>query len=127
MVQVDFRFVQAGEDTNLVARIVFHLVNFVHHDEALRKVLHCGKIGVFHYDRRLELIPGMQVEVAAHHLAKFRPLIERVDRGVNADKTFSVLFDELHEVGFLLVVHVEFAGGVEQHRIEIIEILGVAG
>jgi len=45
------------------------------------------------------MVPGMSIEVAADHLAVFRPVVKGVSGGVDADEATSV-FNESGEVGF---------------------------
>ena len=67
----------------------------------------------------------MLVEVAADHLAVLRPFGERDGGAVDADEAFAVVMDEGQEVGLLLVVHFQRAAGIEQHRVEIVQVFGV--
>ena len=85
-----------------------------------------GKVLVLNNDRSLERAPGMLVEPAADHLAVLGPLVERIRRGVDADKALAVILDERHQVLLLLVVHVQFAGGIEHDGVEVIEVLRIS-
>jgi hypothetical protein len=65
------------------------------------------------------------VEIAADHLAICGPFCEGDRRAVNADEPFAVVMDKRQEVGLLAGVHLEPAAGVEDDRVEVIEILRV--
>ena len=67
----------------------------------------------------------MLVEVAADHLAVFRPFGEGDGRAVDADEALAVIVDEGEEVGLLLVVHFERAAGVEQDGVEIVQVFRI--
>ena len=75
---------------------------------------------------RLEGSPGMLIEPASEHLAIFRPFIKRICGGVNADEALAVFPNERKQRGLLLVIERKFAGRVEDHRIEEIQVLRVA-
>ena len=51
-------------------------------------------IAILHDHRRLKLVPRMQIEIAADHLAIFGPLVQSVNRAMRADKSLAVLFHE---------------------------------
>ena len=90
-----------------------------------RPLLHAGKRRVFDDDGRVERAPRVLVEIAADHLAVLRPLRERDRRAVDADEAFAVVMDEGQEVGLLAGVHLERAAGVEDDRVEVVQILRV--
>src|SRR2546422_40558 len=79
----------------------------------------------FDDDRRVERAPRVLVEIAPDHLAVRGPLRERDRRAVDADETFAVVMDEGQEVGLLAGVHLERAAGVEDDRVEVVQILRV--
>ena len=67
----------------------------------------------------------MFVEIAADHFAVFGPVCKRDAGAVNSDESLPVVMDETHEVGFFLIVHLERASGIEEHRVEIVQVFGV--
>ncbi len=75
--------------------------------------------------RRVECVPGMLVVVAADHLAVVGPAGKRDRRAVDSDEPFPVVVDRGHEVGTLLVVHLEGAAGVEDDGVEVVQVLRV--
>ncbi len=46
---------------------------------------------------------------------------------MDSNETLAVVVNERQEVFLLLIVHVQLAGRVEQHRVEMIQVLGIAG
>ena len=67
----------------------------------------------------------MLVEVAPHHVAVSRPLVERVGGAVDGDEPLTVVMDEGEQVGLLRIVHVQLAGGEERDGVEGVQVRGV--
>ena len=117
--------IQPHQHAPVVARIILQLIDLVFDDETARPLRHARKLGIFHNDRSLKRAPGMLVEVAADHLAILGPVGERDGRAMDADEAFAVVVNEREEIGLLLVVHLERAARIEEHRIEIVQVLGI--
>ena len=87
---------------------------------------HRRKIGRIDDDAALENAPRVIVEVPAHHLAEFFPLVERRVSGVRADDPFAVFLYERHEVLLLLLGPVAFAGDEQKDRVEVVQVFRVS-
>jgi hypothetical protein len=125
IIQVQLTGFESHQDAHFVSRKVFHLVNLVLQYKPLWPLLHARELFILHENRRIKSAPGMLVEVSANHLAVLRPVRES-DRGaVNADKAFSIVVNERQKRSSLLLVHFQFAAGIEEHGVKIIQILGV--
>ncbi len=69
-------------------------------------------------------MPGVAVEIAPQHQPVILPLVEGVGRAVRTDETAAVA-DEIHQGPLGGFVEGEFAGGVEEHRVEIHQLDGM--
>ena len=117
--------VEAQQHAAILPGEIFDLIDFVEKREATGKVFHAGELGVFHNERRLELTPGMAVEIAAEHLSVLGPTGEG-DRGAaNADETFSFVANEGKQVRLLRRIHVEVAVGKKDNRVEAVQVFGL--
>src|ERR1700736_4856511 len=67
----------------------------------------------------------MFVEVSANHFAVLRPIREGDSSAVHADKPFSIVVDERKKGSFLFRVHFQFATGIEEHGVKIVQIFSV--
>src|ERR1017187_4763931 len=87
---------------------------------------HGGEGRILVDDGSVEGHPRMLIEPASDHLTVFRPVVIRIERGVNTDETLPVVLYEGEHVLLLAGVHVEFAGsaGKDDH-VEIVEIFSI--
>ena len=91
-----------------------------------REVLHRRESRILHDYGRVELSPGMIVEVAADHLAELRPFEEGVVAGVRADKALAFVLHERDQVLLLLGGQIVARAEVED-RVEVIQVPRIAG
>ena len=111
---VEFGGIETEQDVDLITRPILRLIDFVILYECFRKMAHRREARIFVHDRRVERGLWMLVEPAADHLPVFRPLVVGVKCGVNPDKSFSVIFDEGHQILLLTVVQIELAGRADE-------------
>ena len=94
---------------------------------AAGKWLHSGESRIFQDNRRVERTPRVFVEPAADHFTVFGPLVVRIERGVDADETFAVFFDERHDSRLFDRRSNQLAGGAgEDNGVEIIQVFEIA-
>ena len=125
--QIHGGFVQPQQDADAVAREILHLVDLVAQNEGPRQVARGGVRGILDDHPRREDVPRMAVEVRADQFAVFGPLVERVDRAVDAEEALAFVADEGQQRGFLFGVELELARGVENDGVEKVEVLEAAG
>src|SRR5262249_8165239 len=95
LAEVQLGGIQSRQYPHLGPRVrFFQFVDFVTNRESFRKVVHCRELWIFDEDWRIKYAPRMIVEVAAHHLAIFRPREERVIASVCANNPLSIVFNE---------------------------------
>src|SRR6266540_3109076 len=99
--KVEFGGIKAEQDAGILWGEVFDLIDFVEEREAFRKASQAGEIGIFHNEGRIELTPGMSIEIAAEHFAVFGPGCKGDSSAVDADEAFTVVADEGEEISLL--------------------------
>src|SRR5262249_28400161 len=86
--------VETHEHADVVARVVFDLIDLVLEGKPRRQMLHAGEPGIFDHEGGIEYAPWVAVEVAANHLAVLGPGHERDRRAMNPDESLAVIANE---------------------------------
>ncbi len=81
-----------------------------------------GTLRIFDIHRGLPG-PGMAIEVAADHIAIFRPGVETIGGAVGASEALAAA-DEIEQVGLLLVGERQLAAGEEVHGVVVAQVAG---
>src|SRR5260370_17345579 len=90
--QIQFGRVKPHQNTQIVSRVVPDLINLILERKRRRKLLHPRELWIFDKNRRVKGSPGMLVEVAANHLAVFRPIGECNWSASNTTEPLPILF-----------------------------------